>query len=214
MHFTITITESRYGETHRRPEEAYKQAGHGDRYTAASGNRENYASCDKQTSPVAVGEQSSLWALKAGIGTSLASAGFPMPLTAGVSVERRLNRRLSLEAGLQYNRLEADEAFHTVAVPLRLNVLLASAPKVDFYAMAGGAVEKCIAGPDDTSLGAEPVQLSVLAGVGVRYRMNERFALFAEPTVSHHFNTDSPSETLRTERPVNLNLLCGLRMSF
>lgn len=44
--------------------------------------------------------------------------------------------------------------------------------------------------------------------------MNDRFALFAEPSVSHHFDTDSQTRTLRTERPTNLNLLCGVRMTY
>lgn len=40
--------------------------------------------------------------------------------------------------------------------------------------MVGGAAEKCIAGAPDNGFGAEPVQLSVAAGVGVRYKMNDR----------------------------------------
>lgn len=154
------------------------------------------------------------WALKAGIGTSLPKGDFNMPFTAGVSVERRLNKLFSLEAGLQYNRLDGGHTLHTLGIPVRLNMMLASTPKVDFYAMAGGAAEKCIAGAPDNGFGAEPVQLSVAAGIGVRYKMNERFALFAEPSVSHHFDTDSQTRTLRTERPTNLNLLCGVRMTY
>lgn len=154
------------------------------------------------------------WALKAGIGTSLPKGNFHMPFTAGVSVERCLNKHFSLEAGLQYNCLDGDHTLHTLEVPVRLNMMLASTPKVDFYAMVGGAAEKCIAGAPDNGFGAEPVQLSVAAGVGVRYKMNNRFALFAEPSVSHHFDTDSQTRTLRTERPTNLNLLCGVRMTY
>ena len=89
-----------------------------------------------------------------------------MPFTAGVSVERRLNKHFSLEAGLQYNCLDGDHTLHTLEVPVRLNMMLASTPKVDFYAMVGGAAEKCIAGAPDNDFGAEPVQLSVAAGVG------------------------------------------------
>ena len=93
-------------------------------------------------------------------------------------------------------------------------MLLAGNDKVELYALAGGAVEKCVAGARDNSFEAEPVQCSVKAGLGVRYKMTDRLALFAEPAVSHHFDTDSPTRTLRTERPTNLNLQCGLRMIF
>ena len=76
------------------------------------------------------------------------------------------------------------------------------------------AAEKCIAGAEDNGFGAEPIQLSIAAGLGIRYKLNDRIALFAEPTVSHHFDTDSQTKTLRTERPTNLNLLCGVRMTY
>lgn len=155
------------------------------------------------------------WAVKAGLGTALPRGEYHMPLAASATVERRLGKHLSLETGLQYSRLAAEgETLHTLAVPLRLNALLAEGRKLDFYATAGAAVEKCVAGAADNSFDAEPVQLSVSAGVGVRYRVNDRLALFAEPTVSHHFDTDSATRSLRTERPTNLNLLCGLRVTY
>lgn len=154
------------------------------------------------------------WAFKAGIGTSLPKGDFGMPFTANFSAERRLNKHFSVEAGLQYNRLDGDRVLHTLAVPVKLNARLASNSKIDFYATLGGAAEKCIAGAEDNGFGAEPIQLSIAAGLGVRYKLNDRIALFAEPTVSHHFDTDSQTKTLRTERPTNLNLLCGVRMTY
>lgn len=154
------------------------------------------------------------WALKAALGTSLPKGDYRMPLTAEVTVERSLNGWLALEAGVRYNRLHAGHALHTLGIPVKLNMTLASTPKVDLYATVGGAADKCIAGAPDNGFNAEPVQLSVAAGVGVRYKLNDRFALFAEPSVSHHFDTDSETRTLRTERPTNLNLLCGVRMTY
>lgn len=154
------------------------------------------------------------WALKAAIGTSLPKGDYHMPLTAGVTAEWSLNNHLALETGVQYNRLHADRTIHTLGIPVKLNVMLASTPKVDLYATVGGAAEKCIAGAADNSFSAEPIRLSVAAGVGVRYKLSDRFALFAEPSVSHHFGTDSETRTLRTERPTNLNLLCGVRMTY
>lgn len=137
-----------------------------------------------------------------------------MPLTAGVTVERSLNNWLALETGIQYNRLHADRTLHTLGIPVKLNMTLASTPRVDLYAVVGGAAEKCIAGAPDNGFKAEPVQLSVAAGVGVRYKLSDRFALFAEPLVSYHFDTESETKTLRTERATNLNLLCGVRMTY
>ena len=36
----------------------------------------------------------------------------------------------------------------------------------------------------------------------------------SDDTKKCHFNEDSSPRTLRTERPLNLNLLCGLRMTY
>ena len=154
------------------------------------------------------------WAFKAGIGTALPKGDYAAPLVATVGVERRLGKRWSLEAGLQYTRLGGAQVLHTIGIPVRANVLLAENDKVDFYAMAGGMAEKTVAGAADNSFRAEPVGLSVMAGVGVRYKLNRRLALFAEPAVTHRFATASETETLHNERPTNLQLLCGMRMLF
>lgn len=221
VHVAITITQRQYrhrpGSAARRRMDAHMFRA-GDGYV---GNGRDTSRPATEKDNIQVEECDALlktprWAWKASLGTSLPKGGFHAPLTAGVSVERRLNKRLSLEAGLQYHRLAeaGGETLHALGIPVRLNILLAGNSKVDFYALAGGEVEKCVAGAPDNGFGAEPVQGSLMAGLGVRYKMNDRLALFAEPTVSHHFDNDSSTQSLRTERPTNLNLLCGLRMAF
>ena len=76
---------------------------------------------------------------------SLPKGNYHMPLTAGITMERVLNNRLALETGIQYNRLHADRTLHTLGIPVKLNVMLASTSTVDLYATVGGAAEKCIA---------------------------------------------------------------------
>lgn len=226
---SITIRQHLYGNHPQRGNGMYGQnasSREGNGYYAAADTENttgttasNSCSSHAETTAVsgadAVGRRRN-WAFKAGVGTSLPKSGFGMPLTANLSAERRLNRHFSLEAGLQYNRLEGEgeRVLHTLAVPVKLNAMLASASKVDLYATLGGAVEKCLSGAEDNGFGAEPLQLSAMAGLGVRYKLNDRIALFAEPSVSHHFDTDSRTRTLRTERPTNLNLLCGVRMVY
>lgn len=223
VHVSIRITQRVYGNRQQSGNGYYgvvTPTGNGN-YCSNSGNKDadvngmSPSSGEKSENTISASSPKPRnWALKAGVGTSLPKGDFPMPFTAGVSVERRLNKRFSLEAGLQYNLLDGDRKLHTLAVPVRMNMMLASTPRVDFYAMVGGAAEKCVGGAPDNGFDAEPVQLSLAAGVGVRYKMNDRFALFAEPSVSHHFDTDSQTRTLRTERPTNLNLLCGVRMTY
>lgn len=213
LHVSITITQRMYGNVQQAggygTEAAYSEGN--------AGNASNAAKTDEEAAPVkgrSASKQGN-WSLKAAVGSSLPKGDCHSPLTLHVAAERKLNRCLSLEAGLQYNYLSGGQAdVHTLGIPVKLNVLLAATPKVDFYATAGGMVEKCIAGAPDNSFRAEPIQLSATAGVGVRYKVNDRFALFAEPSVSHHFSTASKTRTLRAERPTNLNLLCGVRMTY
>lgn len=221
---SITISQRTYGNRHQSGSRYGQTIAAEDRQnyrtaaaTPAAGNSETEAEADSgQAFPAARTESvARKWALKVGAGTSLPKGDFGMPFTAGLTVERSLNSRFSLETGLQYSRLDGDRTIHALAVPVKLNATLASMRKVDLYATLGGAAEKCVGGAEDNSFSAEPVQLSVAAGLGVRYRLNNpRIALFAETTVSHHFDTDSPTRTVRTERPTNLNLLCGVRMTY
>lgn len=222
VHVSITFTQRVYGNSQQAGNGYFNNSAQNGNYHSATDHTATGSNADTAVAPeesAAAKTESSWksrnWALKVAIGSSLPKGDFHMPLTAELNVERRLNDRFSLEAGLQYNRLEGDNAtLHTLGIPVRLNMMLASSSKVDFYALAGGMAEKCIAGAPDNGFNAEPVQLSVAAGLGVRYKMNDRVALFAEPSVSHHFDTDSQSKTLRTERPTNLNLLCGVRVTY
>lgn len=225
VHVSITITQRVYGNNQQPGNGFYgiRNSGQNNSYQSGTGDTNSTTditstvpSCEESTNVATTQstKKSRNWAIKAALGTSLPKGDFNMPFTAGISAERRLNKHLALEAGLQYNRLPGDRTVQTLGVPVKLNVMLASTSKVDLYATVGGAAEKCIAGAPDNGFGAEPVQLSLAAGLGVRYKMNDRFALFAEPSVSHHFDTDSQTRTLRTERPTNLNLLCGVRMTY
>ena len=154
------------------------------------------------------------WAFKVSFGTALPKGGFHAPVVAGVSVERKLGKCLSLESGLQYHRLTAEkekgQTMQALAVPVKLNIVLADSKRWQCYASVGGAVEKIL----NKGFNTDPLRLSVSAGIGVSYKMNEKLAFFMEPGVSHHFETESNLKNLRTERATNMNLLCGMRIIY
>lgn len=156
------------------------------------------------------------WAVKAGIGTALPAGrgNCKMPVTVGLTVEKKLNKYLAVETGLLYSNLRAEQNLHYLGIPVKLNLTLAELPKLDVYASVGGIADKCIVGAPNNDFKSEPIQLAITAGVGVNYKINDKIALFAEPGVSHHFKTNSKLETLRTARPTNFNLICGLRMTY
>ena len=198
----------------------YGNQGYNGYWQAANGNTESSAVQEETASPAVTPEKvvkRDRWAIKAQLGTALPADGgtYKMPISAGVTVERKLNDYLGIETGLLYSNLRsAGQHLHYLGIPVRVNVTLIDTKKVDLYATVGGIADKCIAGAPDNSFKEEPIQLAVTAGIGINYKINDRLALFAEPGISHHFSTDSKLATVRTKRPTNFNLLCGLRMTY
>lgn len=217
MSFSFSATASagsgkRYGENQGR--NGFWHAANGDTESSAA-NEEQYATEKPATDKVAVKKRR--WAMKvqAGMGLPADDGAYKMPLSAGVTVERKLNDFLGIETGLLYSNLRsAGQQLHYLGIPVRMNLTLVDTKKVDLYATVGGIADKCIAGAPDNSFSEEPIQLAVTAGIGINYKINDRLALFAEPGVSHHFSTDSKLATVRTKRPTNFNLLCGFRMTY
>ena len=156
------------------------------------------------------------WSMKAGAGIALPDKKFSgLPCIASVTAERRINKYLGLEGGLQYARIPSiSKALHYIGIPLKANGYFLNSKYVNLYASSGGTAEKCIAGAPDNSFRKEPVQLSVNAGVGANINLSDKLALFVEPGVSHYFSTDSKQKSVRTARPTNFNLLCGLRINY
>lgn len=157
------------------------------------------------------------WILKVQGGVALPknSANQDMPISLGVGLERKLNDRFGIETGLMYSNLRsAEQQLHYIGVPVKVNFTVAKSKKMEWYLSAGGQADKCIVGAPDNDFHHEPIQLSVMAGFGLNYKINDRLAVFVEPGVTHSFDTDSKLATIRTERPTNFNLLCGVRMTY
>ena len=199
---------------------SYNNQGHNGYWQASNGNTQSF-DVQEGTAASLVSQKKVAkkhrWAIKAQAGTALPAddGTYKMPISAGVTVERKLNDYWGIETGLLYSNLRsAGQHLHYLGIPVRINVTLMDTKKVDLYATVGGIAGKCIAGAPDNSFKEEPVQLAVTAGIGVNYKINDRFAIFAEPGISHHFSTDSQQVTVRTKRPTNFNLLCGLRMTY
>jgi hypothetical protein len=173
--------------------------------TAARSNSEN-GEPNKDTKP-------RVWNSKVKVGSALPDGNaFKAPVSAGVSVERRLAKHLGIEAGLTYTMLHDNNARqHELSIPVKANIYMAESKRADFYATLGGIASKCVASNREADKG---VKAAVMAGVGADYKVNDRLALFAETTVSHHFVDKENTMDLRAARPTNLNLSAGLRITY
>jgi hypothetical protein len=207
---TVTITERVYANNGQPAQTASD-------VTATPGNKAQQVVAQTYAAP-----RPRNWAVKLSGGTSLPRGNHRMPLSITASVERRFGKVFSAEAGLQYNYfpIRHSDNTHSIAIPVQLNATLLASKKVDLYALAGVKAE--IPGETYTPPGSSdkapglPLVWSVKAGMGVRYKFSQRFSLFAEANVSHHFERDNRwrYDNLTAHRPNNLNLLCGLRMTY
>lgn len=164
-----------------------------------------------------------------------------IPVSAGINIRKQLNERISLESGLVYSYASSElsggddkdyysqqQKLHYLGIPLKANVNLYSQKKMDIYAAAGGMIEKSVTGKIDTDyfdngqlaysssskINPKEFQLSATLSAGIKYALNEKISVFAEPGISYYFDNDSPITTIRSERPLNFNLLCGLNVTF
>jgi len=204
VHVTIQITEQIYGPSNR-GEIGYTQAANSQEFLDKETTEE------KVTSPIKKYQESSkVWKLMTG--TALPHGGDYVPIAIGATVECPISNKFSVESGLLFNHYfgDGEENINSLILPIKTNLTLASSSKAELYATVGVAAEKTL----EYDFSDDPVRFSVMGGVGVNYKIKDRLALFAEPTVSHHFNNDGMVVDLHGNDAVQLGLTCGLRMSY
>ena len=163
------------------------------------------------------------------------------PVTVGVGVGYQLSDRFSLQSGLNYTFLssswetngvkyhtETKQKLHFIGIPLSLSYKIAEWNRIQFYAAAGTMMEINVAGKlnykkfsytDEMSYEKDRVRMkellwSVNGRVGASYPLWRFLSLYAEVGASYYFDNGSVIETLRSEKPFNVNLQAGFRFGF
>ncbi len=162
------------------------------------------------------------------------------PVSVGMSVSYALNDRFSLLSGLTYSMLRSDwetngqyhgetvRKLHFIGLPLSVAYKIAEWNNFHFYAAAGGMTEVNVAGRVNSKIMQDNNEIikrnesermkewlwSVNARVGVSYPVFRYASLFAETGASYYFDNGSPIETIRSEKPFNVNLQFGVRLGF
>lgn len=162
------------------------------------------------------------------------------PISVGVGVSYRLNNRFSLHSGLNYTYLssewevyavyhdEVKQKLHFVGIPLSLSYKMAEWKDFQFYTTAGVMAEINVAGKQSAKIfsGNELLRVqtdrirmkellwSLNARVGVDYPLFRFLSLYAEAGVDYYIDNGSLIETIRSEKPFNVNLQAGFRFGF
>lgn len=162
------------------------------------------------------------------------------PVTVGMGVSYYLNDRFSLQSGLNYTFLssewetngeyhnETKQKLHFIGIPLSLSYKIAEWKRVQFYAAAGAMAEINVAGKlktktykGDELIGRDSERIrmresmwSVNARVGASYPLLRFLSVYAEAGAGYYFDNGSNIETIRSEKPFNVNLQAGFRFGF
>lgn len=165
---------------------------------------------------------------------------YDRPLTFGLTASIEVDEKLSLITGLEYSRLssKARSGIDTVAVSNRqtihyiglpagvsyslwsrnkMNLSVSAYGRIDIPLTASSIIEhhngNVITYSARTPLRA-PVQWSVGTGLCFQYSLGGNISIYAEPQIQYHFDTGGKLRTSWTERPLDLALPVGIRISW
>ena len=162
------------------------------------------------------------------------------PVSIGLGVSYSLNDRFSLQSGLNYTFLssewetgaiyhgETKQKLHFIGIPLSLSYKIAEWKCIQFYAAAGAMTEINVAGKLNAKIFVENNEIrhekkhirmkewmwSVNARAGASYPLLRFLSVYAEVGAGYYFDNGSDIETIRSEKPFNVNLQAGFRFGF
>ena len=164
-----------------------------------------------------------------------------MPVIIGLSVNKTLSPRWSVETGLRYSFMESEfsgesklwtqrtkQQIHYIGIPLKFNYNILTAGNFALYGHGGGALDIPVRGRKSSwklSIGMTapvtakhhihpPLQWSVEAGFGIRYNFTPSLSIFAEPSLHYYFNPGGEIRTIRQEKPLEFALPVGFRLTW
>ena len=151
------------------------------------------------------------------------------PVTLGASVRVPIGGGWSITSGLTYSRLKSkttiqdthkEQVLHYIGVPLgaiytiweykRFNIYVIGGIQADFNVKA---TLKNSTQADVTNIGKDRVQFSALAGPGLQFNLLQGLGIYVEPTARYYFNNGSAVDNYFKDKPCNINVNAGLRLS-
>ena len=160
------------------------------------------------------------------------------PVKVGLSMRYHLNRRWSLQAGIDYSyhssdivvqietyQVQSEQKLHFVGLPVALAYTVWNPGRFNVYLSAGGEIEKVVKGSRSTlsvasnmadkkelqDVEEKPWQFSIVGSAGVQFSLSKWLGIYAEPGVAYYFDSKSLLPTIYQEKPLNFNINMGLR---
>lgn len=164
-----------------------------------------------------------------------------MPVVVGISLNRNLSDRWSVESGIRYTFLrshymresilattETDQQIHYIGIPLKFNCRIFGNTRFSLYGQGGAALDIPVYGTqsvmnreqgwdkptyDHLRISA-PLQWSVEAGLGFQYHITPSFSIYAEPSFRYYFNPGTEIKTIRQDKPFEFTIPIGIRLNW
>ena len=178
--------------------------------------------------------------IKTSVTQTEAGDNYSIPLSFGVGTKISFNSRWSLGVGVNYTLLSRKffgdytkvesgkivesiksnirNTQHYVGIPVNAYYNIIENKFVNFYAYAGGAVEKCVS--DEYRVlskdihhkeSVKGVQASANLGIGVEFMLGNHLGIYVDPSARYYFNCNQP-KSIRTAQPLMLGFEMGLRV--
>lgn len=177
-----------------------------------------------------------------GVKQTSTNSAYDIPLSFGAGVKIGLSSKWSIGAGVNYSMLsrkfsgtytKVNEAGaiedkitsdirntqHYIGIPVNAYYDIVDSRNVNFYAYAGGTVEKCISDKysvlNTSIIHKEKVdgfQWSANVGIGVGLKLSEHLGLYIDPSLRYYFDCDQP-HSIRSAQPLMLGFEVGLKVN-
>ena len=161
-----------------------------------------------------------------------------LPITLQILLSRQVSKRLSVETGLSYTRLNStctsgsahayiqeQQRLRYLGIPLRLGWRWYDKGHLSLYSSAGVMLEWPIQSRVNTLHKANdintfqkkttlnvPIQWSSTFGLGLQYNFTPHLGFYIEPSLQYFFDDGSDIQSYRTEHPLQITLPLGIRV--
>ena len=144
------------------------------------------------------------------------------PISFGLTICKSLDKSFSVESGLVFTMLISDvdaydkkQQLYYIGIPIKGNWSFYRQKQVQLYLTAGAMGEKCFyARLGGKKLKLNAIQFSINGGAGVAYNLTNHLSIYGEAGVAYFFDDGSFVQSIRKERPCNMNLQAGLRFTY
>ena len=163
-----------------------------------------------------------------------------IPIILSLSFSKKFDERWGFETGAQYTRLHSDftaisdfylkekQKISYIGIPLKGTFDVYNKQKMSIYLSAGATLDIPIKATSESIKFDKSgqatfferkeihpsLQWSTNLGIGIQYQITPSVGIYAEPNLNYYFNNGDGIKTIRTEKPFNVALPIGIRLSW